>query len=139
MTIMKNIKPLILVLTIFGLCIMCEEEEHSERFKLLTGPVWMSDSLMANGMDAGGPGGLLEKFNGEAKFNEDGTGNFGEYVGNWYFSNNEKDITIMSDSLILALTCRIVELTELSFKITTSFPIPDLPEPVDIRITFKPK
>jgi len=136
---MKSYKVLILASIAAILCFACKkEEEKSERFKLLTGNVWMSDSLLVDGEDASGPGEMLEKFVGKAEFKDDGTGYFGQYVGTWYFSNNEKDITISSPSLAFPLTCRIVELTQTSFKITTNFPSGIDGVFLVIRITFKP-
>ena len=44
----------------------CSKDTTSERFKLLTGPVWTTESLLANGIDASGPGQILEKFKGDA-------------------------------------------------------------------------
>ena len=131
------------LLLITGICFLvaCKKEDttSSERFNLLTAPLWTSDSLLANGEDASGPGELLEKFTGDAKFNEDGTGYFGQYTGNWTLTNNDEYITIASDSLTIPVTCYIEELTESDFKIVTSFPVQEEPLPVDIRITFKPK
>jgi len=139
---MKSQKFLLLILSVLSICFACKKEndDKSERFKLLTGHLWLTDSLLVAGQDASGPGQLLEKFAGEADFREDGTGDFGDYSGTWFFSNNENDITISSDSLLLPLTARIRELTAISFKITTSFPNQADPNnPLDIRITFKPK
>jgi hypothetical protein len=130
-------------LIISGICLLfaCIKEDtgNSERFNLLTTPLWNSDSLLANDEDASGPGELLEKFAGEAKFYEDGSGYFGQYTGNWQLINNDENITIFSDSLLIPVTCYIEELTESDFKIITSFPVANEPQPVDIRITFKPK
>jgi len=118
----------------------CKKNSQSEPFKLLTGPIWASDSLLANGVDAGGPAGMLENFKGEAKFNEDGTGYFGIYTGTWRFAYNETQIVIKTDFLLLPLTTKIAELTKLSLKITTSFPNPINPStPINIRMTFKAK
>jgi hypothetical protein len=111
----------------------CKKESQSERFKLLTGPVWTSDSLLVNGEDASGPGGLLENFKGDVNFNEDYTGNFGNYTGKWRFASNETQIVISSDSLFFPLTAIIAELTQTSFKITTSY------SSTNIRMTFKAK
>lgn len=47
-------------------------EKKSERFKLLTTPIWVSDSLYADGVDASGAGQLLAKFVGDVKFNRTG-------------------------------------------------------------------
>jgi hypothetical protein len=120
------------------LAFACETEE-SERFKLITGTYWQSDSLLANGADASGPGGMLEKFKGNARFNKDGTGVFGVYTGTWKFAYNDTEIIIDSDSLDFPLTTHIEELTASSFKITTAFPNMANPsQPTRIRLTFIP-
>ena len=136
---MRSLKAIILTLIVIMICFACKKDEQSERFKLLTSHVWVSDSLLVDGEDASGPGGTLEKFVGDAEFKVDGTGYFGQYEGTWYFSNSETDITITSNSLAFPLTSRIVELTQSDFKITTSFPsgIPGVN--LAIRITFKAK
>jgi hypothetical protein len=132
-------KNLFISLIISGLVVFisCNKEDKSERFKLLTGPVWVADSLLADGVDASGPGMLLAKFKGEAKFNEDGTGTFGVYEGVWYFAHNETQIVIYSDSLLIPLVTLIKELTNTSLKITTS--VPNQSNTVNIRMTFKAK
>lgn len=128
----------IFITILAGLLLRCEKEQ-SLRFKLLTTPVWVSDSLIANDIDAGGEGGLLEKFQGEAKFNKDGTGYFGKYEGSWIFAGAETQIVIYSDSLPLpSLTANIIELSESSLKLTTGFPNPPA-EDYRIRMTFKAK
>ncbi|MEA1896554.1 MAG: hypothetical protein U9N53_02685 [Bacteroidota bacterium] len=134
---MKKHKVIFLLLLTGVFLFSCSEEMdvNSERFILLTAHVWEADSLMANGEEAGGSGGMLEGFTGDTQFYEDGTGYLGIYEGTWFFSNLENDITIDSDSLPIPITATIVELTEKSFKITTSFPSLYLP-PVDIRMTF---
>ena len=137
---MRSCKNLVLFLVSATMILVAcgkDKNNYSERFLLLTGPVWESDSLLANGVDASGPGELLEDFAGDAKFNTDGTGYFGEYTGTWTFSSSENYLTISSDSLPVPLTTKIEELTQLSLKITTSFPA--VPDPIDIRITFKAK
>jgi hypothetical protein len=135
-------KNLLLVLAFAG-CIFsssCKKDSKSEPFKFLTGPVWISDSLLVNGIDASGIGGILENFKGEAKFNEDGTGYFGSYNGTWRFASAETQIVIQADSLTLPLTAKIVELTSLSLKVTTSYPnILNPAIPINIRMTFKAK
>jgi hypothetical protein len=138
---MKNNTLSLLFITAICFLVACKKEDttRSERFNLLIAPLWTSDSLLANGEDASDPGELLEKFAGDAKFNEDGTGYFGQYTGNWTLTNNDEYITIASDSLIIPVTCYIEKLTESDFKIITSFPIQGEPLPVDIRITFKPR
>ena len=134
---MKNI--LLLLSVCFCLYIVsCKEESQSDRFKLLTGPVWASDSLLVNGEDASGPGGALENFKGDAKFNEDYTGYFGLYTGTWRFAFDETQIVITTDSLPIPITAVIAELNELSLKITTSYQtVPGVP--LNIRMTFKAK
>ena len=136
---MKNLA----LLLIFAGCLFsssCKKDSQSEPFKLLTGPVWVSDSLLANGVDAGGPAGILFNFKGEAKFNQDGTGYFGVYTGTWRFAFNETQIIITADSLALPLTTQIAELTSNSLKIKTSYPnLLNPAAPILIRMTFKPK
>ncbi len=134
---MRTIIPIILIIGCY-LLFGCEKEQ-SERFKLLTTPIWVADSLIANDVDAGGPGGLLEKFRGEAKFNKDGTGYFGEYTGSWMFAGKETQIVIYSDSLALqSLTANIIELTKNSLKVTAGFPNPSGGD-YRIRMTFNAK
>lgn len=136
---MKNIAVLLIIA---GLCAMfaCSEDSQSETFKLLTGPVWSSDSLLANGIDASGALGLLKNFKGEAKFNEDGTGYFGTYKGTWRFAFNESQVVISSDSLAMDISAKIAELSKSSLKITTYYPNMANPAaPTYLRMTFKPK
>lgn len=136
--IMKNL----IVLLIIGGCFAafsCKEKE-SERFKLLTNPIWLADSLIANGVNAGGPGGVLRNFIGDAKFKKDGTGYFGKYTGTWQFNTDETELVITSDSLAIPVIADIKELTSTSLKLTTVMPNPlDLLHPYNIRMTFKPK
>ncbi|MFO7852175.1 MAG: hypothetical protein ACQERS_09325 [Bacteroidota bacterium] len=136
---MKKLNIIYLALLSAIIVFACTKEEKSERFKILTGQVWTSDSLLVDGQEAGGPGGLLEKMAGDAEFRPDGTGYFGQYTGTWYFLNNETEITIDSDSLAFPLTSKIVELTWQSFKITTIFPSGTEGVNLAIRITFIPK
>jgi hypothetical protein len=136
---MKNL-ALLLILAGCLFYSSCKKDSQSEQFKLLTGPVWLSDSLLANGVDAGGPAGILFNFKGEAKFNQDGTGYFGAYTGTWRFAFNETQIIITADSLALPLTTQIAELTSRSLKIKTSYPnLLNPAAPLLIRMTFKPK
>ncbi len=138
---MKKYRFIPIVITAAILLFACKKDVNTptERYTLLTTPLWTSDSLLANGEDASGPGELLEKFKGDAKFNTDGSGYFGQYTGHWALSSNDELITIDSDSLQIPVTCYIEELTQSDFKIVTSFPVKDEPQPIDIRITFKPK
>ena len=95
-------------------------------------------AYLPNGLDASGPGGILEIFNGDAKFNVDGSGNFGLYTGTWRFNFNETELVIMTDALPLPVTTKIVELTSGSLKVTTLFPNPvNQAEPIKLRLTFK--
>ena len=135
---MKNLAIFIIV-TGCLLAFSCKDK-RSERFKLLTGPVWATDTLLANGVDASGPGQLLEPFKGDAKFREDGTGTFGKYTGTWWFNPSETEINIDTDSLPIPIICDIVELTVRSLKITTVVPNLQNPsQPHNIRMTFKAK
>ncbi len=119
----------------------CDKEEgNSERFNNLTGITWTSDSLLADGQDASGPGELLENFKGDARFYENGTGYFGQYDGTWAFNNLETQLIINSPDLLAALTVNIEELTSSSLKVTTQFPSPANPGTyINIRMTFIPK
>lgn len=116
------------------------EQEETDRFELLTGAVWLSDSLTINGQDASGEGQMLNKFKGEVKFNKDGSGNFGTYKGTWRFADNtRKQLVIESDSLPIPLTTQIAELTAKSLKVTTEFPDLFGTGAMKIRMTFKAK
>ncbi len=128
--------PIIFLLIIFS----CKnEEEKSERFKLLTNHAWISDSLLADGLEAGGEGEILRGFSGKAVFNEDGTGNVGIYSGNWFLNNEETTLSIDSDSLATIATAVITELTEKSLKISTLFPSKTEPIHIyDVKMTFIP-
>jgi len=135
---MKNFFLLLIISGCF-VVFSCKEKE-SDRFRFLTDPTWLTDSLLANGVNATGPGGILTKFMGEAKFNKDGTGYFGTYTGTWRFNIDETQLVIESDSLQIPVITDIVELTSSSLKIKTNFPNPlDLLNPIKIRMTFKPK
>jgi hypothetical protein len=131
---------LFIIITISLLAFACDKDEESDRFKYLTTPVWEADSLLANGIDASGPGGILAIFNGNAKFNTDGTGSFGSYNGTWRFNSDETELVIITEALLLPVTTDIVELTAQSLKVTTLFPNPVNPtQPVNLRMTFKAK
>ena len=113
-----------LLLVISGCFIIssCKKDSQSETFKLLTGPTWASDSLLANGVDASGPDGLLVTLK-EMPNLRGSYGNFGNYTGSWRFAYDETQIVITADSLPIPLTTKIAELTTSSLKITTSYPI----------------
>jgi hypothetical protein len=135
---MKKLSFLLIIAA--GLLVLSCSEKKSERFILLTTPVWTTDTLLADGIDASGPGQLLNKFKGDAKFREDGTGYFGKYKGEWMLSVDEKNLTIITDSLPMPIVANIKELTDSSLKITTSVPnLLNLTDPYDIRMTFKDK
>jgi hypothetical protein len=134
---MKNV-ALFLVICCSLQMFSCGKESDSEKFRLLTGNVWASDSLLVNGVDASGPGELLENFKGDAIFNEDHTGTFGTYTGTWRFAFNESQLVISSESLPITITAVIAELTETSLKITTSYQIPPSTT-LNLRMTFKAK
>jgi hypothetical protein len=133
-------KRLALLLIVSG-CILiysCSKDTVSEPFTLLTAPTWSSDSLLANGIEAGGIDGMLHSFNGNVKFNADYTGNFGIYTGTWKFAYNETQVVITTDSLPLPITSKIAELTKTSLKITTVYPnLQGIA--TNIRMTFKAK
>jgi len=136
---MRNIA----LLAFISACLLifaCNKDNRSERFKLLTSPIWRTDSLLANGVDATGPGLILEKFAGDAKFDEDGSGYFGDYTGQWRLNGEETQLTIITDSLPLPIIADIKELTSISLKITTVVPNQLDPDtPFNIRMTFKAK
>ena len=135
---MKNL-ALLLILSGCIFAFSCKKDSESEKFKLLTGHLWASDSLLANGVDASGPGGFLENFKGEVKFNVDGTGYFGEYTGTWRFAVDETQIVITTDVLPV-ISPVIVELTKTSLKIKTTFVNPANPlASTNVRMTFKAK
>lgn len=117
-----------------------DEDEVSERFRFLTGVEWESEELLVNGIDASGPGELLEDFKGTVKFNEDGTGSFGQYTGTWQFANEETELIITTEALAFPLTTRIDELTATRLRVSTGFPNPMNPQQqLSIQMTFKSK
>ena len=135
---MKNIVLLLVISLTFGIFACNKTTTHSDKFKLLTDHPWVSDSLLVNGVDASGPGGMLSGFTGDVQFNTDYTGTFGQISGTWRFAFNETQLIISSDSLPLPITAVIAELTAVSLKVTTSYTIPGS-DPLNIRMTFKPK
>ena len=136
---MKKILLVCISLTAI-LLISCNKVDENDRFELLTATLWQSDSLLVDGQDASGPGQVLEKFNGEVKFNRDATGYFGQYTGFWRFEAERTQIIITTDSLPIPLTTIIRELNSSSLKITTAYP--SLTNPgvdMQIRMTFQAK
>ncbi len=119
----------------------CKKDKvNSDNLNLLTNHIWKADSLLADGADESGPGGMLEMFKGDTKFNDDGTGYVGDINGTWNFSDDEKSIVITSDSLQFPVTTNIEELTEQSLKLTTSFPKDSTLSVFSaVRMTFIPK
>ena len=71
---MKKV-ALFLIIATLVIAYSCKDDE-SERFKFLTEATWTPVSLKANGVDATGPGGILEGFR-EVKFNVDGAAPLG--------------------------------------------------------------
>lgn len=136
---MKNL-AIFLMVTICLFATSCKEKE-SDRFEYLTEAVWTPVSLLANGVDATGAGGLLAGFVGDAKFNADGTGTFGTYSGTWRFDVSEEKLIIITPSLIISVTLNITELTSTSLKLQGTFPDPQNPlgPPIDIQMTFNAK
>ena len=126
---------LFFILSAMVISFACKKDEPSERFKYLTTPIWESDSLLANGVDASGEGQSLANFKGDAKFNTDGSGYFGSYTGKWRFVQSETEIVITTNELPGPISTKIVELTQTSLKITTTSPV----NQDAIRMTFKAK
>jgi hypothetical protein len=138
---MKKIYFFAVLLWLGASFLSCKKETpKSERFTLLTNKIWVAESLLGNGNDESGPGGLLEDFKGDTKFNTDGTGYVGSLVGNWQFATNETQIVIQSTSLPAAVTMNIIELTTGKLKLTTGFPRQSPPyDIIAISMEFKPK
>ena len=136
---MKNLIGLSLV-TAYLLLSGCSKDDESERFKLLTTPVWTSESILANGVEPAGSWVFLKQFSGDAKFNKDGTGSFGSYTGQWRFNEDETEITIITSTVPLPIITDIVVLTSQSLRITTTINNPLNPsESADVSMTFKAK
>lgn len=75
---MRRVALPIFLTVILLVTVSCEKDKESERFKLLTGRIWQSNELLVDGADESA--GLLAGFVGEAKFNKDGTGYFGQFA-----------------------------------------------------------
>lgn len=130
---MKNLLLLLIIAALLAFT-NCSKDDENDRFELLTRPTWATDSLLMNGQDASGPGEIMEKFKGTAKFNKDGTGTFGMYTGTWRFPDKTRtQLVLVTDSLPLPLTTSIVELTDISLKVTFMLPVSS----DRYRMTFK--
>lgn len=130
---MKNLLLLLIIAALLAFT-NCSKDDENDRFELLTRPTWATDSLLMNGKDASGPGEIMEKFKGTAKFNKDGTGTFGMYTGTWRFPDKTRtQLVLVTDSLPLPLTTSIVELTDISLKVTFMLPVSS----DRYRMTFK--
>jgi hypothetical protein len=118
-------KRILLFLFLGGIIMLLscsKDEKPSERFIMLTTPVWESSELLVDGEDASGEGQMLENFKGDAKFNTNGTGYFGQYEGTWTFARKETELVIYTPEIGFNLTTTINELTQTSLKISTVFP-----------------
>ncbi len=118
----------------------CDKNKKSERFTLLTTPVWTTESVTATGADTSGVSVLVKLVWGDAKFNTDGTGTFGMFSGNWSFNSDEDQITITTASLPSAIVANIITLTNQSLKLSTDLAFPTHPENlINIVLSFKVK
>lgn len=137
---MKQNLLFIALIVSMALAASCSKETQEDRFEILTGRLWQTDSLLVDGQDASQPGQILHKFKGEARFNRDATGTFGQYTGTWRFTNNRTALEIKTDSLPIPLLANIWELSTSSLKITTAYPSATNPNvDMKIRMTFKAK
>jgi len=138
---MKKTVLFFVFISVVYVFVSCKKDTvPSDNLNLLTSHIWAADSLLADGVDEGGAGGMLEMFKGDTKFNEDGTGYVGDITGTWIFTNEETAIQITSDSLALPVSTNIAELTDQSLKLTTVFPKQTNPITyADVRMTFVPK
>ncbi len=128
------------ILALITLAASCNKNDDEDRFEIITGQSWQTDSLLVDGQDASQPGQILHKFKGEARFNRDATGTFGQYSGTWRFTNNRTAVEIKTDSLPIPLLANIAQLNRQSLKITTAYPSPNDPNvDMKIRMTFKSK
>ncbi len=135
---MKKLLLFLFILLALGYVACKEEEPVLTPYELLTTRIWASDSLLANGVDASGPGEMLETFKGNAFFNTDGTGVLGEYDATWVLSVDNTEITINTTDPPMEIITTIRELTKESLKITTA--VADISNPgqfIEIRMTFK--
>jgi hypothetical protein len=138
---MKTYKFLLVLIALTITILGCKKDEDnsvkSERFILLTSHAWTSQTLEANGVDASGPGGILEPFVGDVIFNEDGSGTIGSETGSWSFTSNETQLTINSSALTFPVTLNIVELSETRLELTTTFN--SITGNIDLRLVYLAK
>lgn len=135
---MKKLLLFLFSLSALGYISCKEEEPVLTPYELLTTRIWASDSLLANGVDASGPGEMLETFKGNAIFNTDGSGVLGNYNATWTLSVDNTEITIITVEPAMEIITTIRELTKTSLKITTA--VADINNPgqfIEIRMTFK--
>lgn len=134
---MRNIVCLTFITAVL-LLTACSKDKKSERFRLLTTTAWINESVLVDGEEPAGDWDFLNEFTGEAKFNEDGTGNFGSYTGQWRFNETETEITITTESIPLPIVTRIIELTSERLEISTVTLNPQNPsETAEITMIFK--
>ena len=133
---MKKAGLILLIISslVLAACDRDDDDDVSERFLLLTSTVWVSDQLLVDGVDASE--GLLANFRGEAIFEVDGTGSFGQYTGTWEFMENETKLRITPQGF-LVIIADIVRLTADALEIMTGFPNPqDQSETLEVRMIF---
>ncbi len=136
---MKNLALILIIsglLAVFG----CKKDKESERFILLTTPIWTTESIVATGADTTGVGVIIKQLTGDAKFKEDGTGYFGQFTGQWRFNTDETEITIITASLPVPINADIILLTTQSLKLTIDVTLQSHPQDlVNLLLTFKAK
>ncbi len=134
---MRNTICLSIITTVL-LLTACSKDKKSEPFRLLTTPVWVNESILVDGEEPAGDWVFLNEFTGEAKFNEDGTGYFGSFTGQWRFNEAETEITITTETIPLPIITRIIELTSQRLKISTVILNPqNLLESAEVTMIFK--
>jgi hypothetical protein len=136
---MKNL-TILMIITITFILYGCKKDndKDTERFRLITGVTWTSQSLLVNNVDESA--GMLAGFKGDVKFNEDGTGTFTTYSGTWAFNSDETQLIINTSAVGFTVVADIAELTATTLRISTIFPNPlDLTKPLSIQMTFKAK
>lgn len=118
----------------------CSKDKESERFTLLTTPVWTTESITATGADTTGVGVLIKLIRGDAKFNTDGTGTFGMFSGKWSLNSDEDQITITTLALPSSIVADILTLTNQSLKLSADITIATHPQDlINLVLSFKVK